>query len=243
MDAAQITLITGVLITICISICLIFSYCRNPFDLPELIIHIDISGKRQPVYEEYVDMWINDLSNHKQDINKQFKQALYQWDCDCKTYIHKSMLWKKHREDQYEYFRYQVIQPNYQMFVFIFSRNQTRYSQKNYQKMAYTVQNTSMILKFTLIELYGISDQLEDIQYETTRYKWNDKNQRKLMTKALKLRIKKRDKYTCQMCGKHMPDEVGLHIDHIIPIKRGGKSIEDNLQVLCDKCNLRKSSK
>ena len=71
MDAAQITLITGVLITICISICLIFSYCRNPFDLPELIIHIDISGKRQPVYEEYVDMWINDLSNHKQDINKQ----------------------------------------------------------------------------------------------------------------------------------------------------------------------------
>ena len=53
---------------------------------------------------------------------------------------------------------------------------------------------------------------------------------------------KERDNYTCQKCGKYMPDEVGLHIDHIIPVKLGGKSVESNLQVLCDKCNLKKGS-
>ena len=37
------------------------------------------------------------------------------------------------------------------------------------------------------------------------------------MTKALRKEIMLRDNYTCQICGKYMPDEVGLHIDHIIP--------------------------
>ena len=46
-----------------------------------------------------------------------------------------------------------------------------------------------------------------------------------------------RDNYTCQICGKYMPDGVGLHIDHIIPVSKGGKSVESNLQVLCSKCN------
>ena len=37
-----------------------------------------------------------------------------------------------------------------------------------------------------------------------------------------------------------MPDEVVLHIDHIVPVINGGKSVESNLRVLCDKCNLKK---
>lgn len=63
------------------------------------------------------------------------------------------------------------------------------------------------------------------------------------MTPELKQQVKIRDNYTCQCCGKYMPDEVGLHIDHIVPVSRGGKSIISNLQVLCDKCNLRKGNR
>ncbi len=44
------------------------------------------------------------------------------------------------------------------------------------------------------------------------------------MTSALREEIAKRDNYTCQICGKYMPDGVGLHIDHIVPIKKGGKA-------------------
>ena len=139
--------------------------------------------------------------------------------------------------------RQSVVEEDYKMFEFIFSRNQTRYRQQNYQKYAYTVQNDVYTLSLSLKTLLDIDDELEEIDYETTRKKWAAKNQRKLMTKELKEKIKKRDNYTCQMCGKYMPDEVGLHVDHIIPIKQGGKSIESNLQVLCDKCNLKKGKR
>lgn len=76
-----------------------------------------------------------------------------------------------------------------------------------------------------------------------TLQEYNTKNQRKLMTKKLREQIAKRDNYTCQICGKYMPDGVGLHIDHIVPIAKGGKTVESNLQVLCSKCNGKKSSK
>ena len=85
--------------------------------------------------------------------------------------------------------------------------------------------------------------QLEKIGFETTLRNYNSKSQRKLMTPSLRKKIMERDHYTCQICKKYMPDEVGLHIDHIIPISKGGKSIPSNLRVLCSKCNGSKGSK
>ena len=63
------------------------------------------------------------------------------------------------------------------------------------------------------------------------------------MTPKIRKQIKERDRYTCQICGKYMHDEVGLHIDHIKPVSKGGKTVPSNLQVLCSKCNGRKSDK
>jgi hypothetical protein len=69
--------------------------------------------------------------------------------------------------------------------------------------------------------------------------------QRALMTSALREKIKKRDKYTCQKCGLSTKDEPNLllEIDHIIPVSKGGITSEDNLQTLCWKCNRRKGNK
>ena len=122
----------------------------------------------------------------------------------------------------------------------MFFRTQTRYKQQNYQKYAYTVDNTEYVMTASLKRLFEIDNELKQINYETTLEKYDAKKQRLLMTPELKQIIKIRDHYTCQQCGKYMPDEVGLHIDHIVSIKKGGKSIPSNLQVLCDKCNLRK---
>ena len=63
------------------------------------------------------------------------------------------------------------------------------------------------------------------------------------MKKSLRDQIAFRDNYTCQICGKQMSDGVGLHVDHIISIKNGGKSVPSNLRVLCSKCNGKKGSK
>ena len=71
------------------------------------------------------------------------------------------------------------------------------------------------------------------------------KEQRTLMTKKLREFIKKRDNYTCCSCGNSTDNEPNLllEIDHIIPIAKGGKTTEDNLQTLCWKCNRAKSDK
>lgn len=46
----------------------------------------------------------------------------------------------------------------------------------------------------------------------------------------------------CCVCGKSFED-VGYHIDHIIPIFRGGNSYPENIQLLCPGCNLSKGVK
>ena len=71
------------------------------------------------------------------------------------------------------------------------------------------------------------------------------KEQRALMTKKLRDFIKNRDNFTCCSCGNstHSEPNLLLEIDHIIPVSKGGCTVEDNLQTLCWKCNRSKSDK
>lgn len=69
--------------------------------------------------------------------------------------------------------------------------------------------------------------------------------QRALMTSKLREKIKIRDDYTCKICGNSIKNEPNLllEIDHIIPVSKGGLTIEDNLQTLCWRCNRSKGAK
>lgn len=71
------------------------------------------------------------------------------------------------------------------------------------------------------------------------------KEQRALMTKKMREAIKVRDNFTCCTCGNstHTEPNLLLEIDHIIPVSKGGYTVEDNLQTLCWKCNRAKSNK
>ena len=71
------------------------------------------------------------------------------------------------------------------------------------------------------------------------------KEQRVLMTKKLREHIKNRDNFTCCTCGNstHSEPNLLLEIDHIIPVSKGGYTVEENLQTLCWKCNRSKSNK
>ncbi len=61
-------------------------------------------------------------------------------------------------------------------------------------------------------------------------------------------KILDRDNWICQCCGilvhdEKINNETKAHIDHIIPISKGGNSEPSNLQVLCRTCNLSKGNK
>jgi len=70
------------------------------------------------------------------------------------------------------------------------------------------------------------------------------KHERKRMLSSAKLAMLERDNFTCQNCLKSdITNGVILHVDHIIPVSKGGKTVPDNLQTLCQSCNLKKSNK
>jgi hypothetical protein len=54
------------------------------------------------------------------------------------------------------------------------------------------------------------------------------------------IRVVRRDNSTCQVCGKHLLDSE-IQIDHIIPVTKGGPSIESNSRVICSERTLKKS--
>lgn len=65
---------------------------------------------------------------------------------------------------------------------------------------------------------------------------------RKAISKKVRFDIFKRDGFTCQYCGAHPPQAI-LHVDHIVPVKEGGRNEDTNLITACDCCNLGKAAK
>lgn len=55
-----------------------------------------------------------------------------------------------------------------------------------------------------------------------------------------KLMAKQKGK--CVVCRRSLKKH-GCHMDHIIPLARGGKNIDGNIQLTCPKCNCKKGSK
>lgn len=206
---------------------------RNPYEYPYKLIKIDISRKRNVQFMDEFDRY---LCKYPITIFRNHYQYVQVWKKETEEKISKSLL-KSWRKKQYV----KIIDDKH-MFVFLLIRGQTRYMQRNYVKMPYKVDVEVNRVGYSIKKVVERYKLLSQIDFQCTLNEYSYKEQRRLMTKELKDQIKKRDNYTCQLCGKYMPDEVGLHIDHIIPISKGGKSIPSNLQVLCSKCNGKKSN-
>ena len=85
-------------------------------------------------------------------------------------------------------------------------------------------------------------DALDHINSKT-RMSQFAKSERSKMTAQLRQQVLKKNNYTCQDCGFRNNEGIGLHVDHIHPISKGGGTVLENLQVLCSKCNGRKGNK
>lgn len=71
---------------------------------------------------------------------------------------------------------------------------------------------------------------------------WRDKmEERKNIGKRLRFEVFKRDKFTCQYCGRTAPDVI-LQVDHINPVSKGGTNDILNLITSCQDCNSGKSN-
>lgn len=65
---------------------------------------------------------------------------------------------------------------------------------------------------------------------------------RKALTKKARFEVFKRDKFTCQYCGKKAPDVI-LNVDHIKAVADGGTNDIMNLITSCVDCNSGKSDR
>lgn len=91
------------------------------------------------------------------------------------------------------------------------------------------------VLKFKLVAVESVSDEsaAEEISNRLVE-------RSRIVATSVKLEVWARDGGKCVMCGA--ADE--LHFDHVLPFSKGGTSLKaDNVQLLCARHNLAKSSK
>lgn len=77
---------------------------------------------------------------------------------------------------------------------------------------------------------------LEDLLLNEIR-KYNPELEKTLREKAFEKAKDADGFYCCAECGKKDCSKVYFQVDHIIPMNAGGKSVAENLQILCRQCN------
>lgn len=86
-------------------------------------------------------------------------------------------------------------------------------------------------------EIIKLREEIKNI--ETTFEYTKSNTKRKPIPDNIKALVWTRDKGSCLICNS----TKALHFDHIIPIAKGGSNHAENIQILCQTCNLKKSDK
>lgn len=207
----------------------------SPFVYPHFETKVDVSRKRQPDKWDVVDHFLCDADNR--DVLRDYARRAAVWEAEQMAFLTVCRLpFRRLRQ----YSEAIGCEPSCR---FDTVREQTRYRQSDYVRIPYTVVVPCDTFRVRLETLVKRNEQLAAIGYEATLREYNAKDQRRLMTPELRRQIMERDGYTCQICGRYMPDGNDIHIDHIRPVSKGGKTVPSNLQVLCAKCNLSKGAK
>jgi len=92
-------------------------------------------------------------------------------------------------------------------------------------------------------KIYYCQNRLDDQDLEQIKSSFESTRPKRDVSLKLRDKIFRRDNFKCVYCGRGKSDGVKLHVDHIIPVSKGGSSNEDNLQTLCEECNFGKSNR
>lgn len=97
-----------------------------------------------------------------------------------------------------------------------------------------------------------IYDDINNVTYGTKRLedlplseigKYHPELEKQLRNGAFEAAKNSKGRYCCKHCGFTDTSRVMFQVDHIVPMNQGGKSIPQNLQILCRVCNGRKGDK
>jgi hypothetical protein len=77
------------------------------------------------------------------------------------------------------------------------------------------------------------------------RPKSSTEGDRRSISLGLRYDVLRRDRFRCSLCGASPASRLGceLHVDHVVPFSRGGKTVAANLRTLCSDCNLGKAGR
>ena len=135
---------------------------------------------------------------------------------------------------------------------------QTKYKQLINEKQKAIIENTSNINDDLICKINKYKSESETViefienailkslpKEILTQEELKEINRRRNIKDTTRYSVLERAGFKCQCCGiKPLKNnDVILHIDHIIPHSLGGSDSIDNLQVLCDKCNISKRNK
>ncbi|ATZ21083.1 HNH endonuclease [Mesoplasma coleopterae] len=95
----------------------------------------------------------------------------------------------------------------------------------------------------TFEQIFDILESVENEKVKRSSEEFRRKYERSLVSDRVRIQILNRDNLTCQVCGESKKNDSSLvlHIDHKVPIAKGGNSDLSNLWTLCKRCNLGKS--
>jgi len=87
------------------------------------------------------------------------------------------------------------------------------------------------------------SEEFSPTAISTLEYKNSERNTTRDVNLRLRFKVMQHDNFKCRVCGNSPANNssIRLHIDHIIPWAKGGETVLENLQTLCQDCNLGKS--
>ena len=99
-------------------------------------------------------------------------------------------------------------------------------------------------LEWNFEQLRSGLTEMKQIQKAQSTATFLRQQERNRMSASLRYQVLLRDNSRCTRCGATPQTHgVSLHVDHIVPVSRGGKTELDNLQTLCEPCNLGKSNR
>ena len=103
---------------------------------------------------------------------------------------------------------------------------------------------SAFVTRSTEGEIVGALNSHDDIftseEVEAFR-KIDPEYEKQLRDGAFKAAMDKDGYYVCPGCGMRSKYRVDFQVDHIVPMNKGGKTVPENLQILCRPCNARKS--